>query len=78
MNINKKIFREVILKIIIIIILFILIMVESFRLGQKFYKIKNTVFENVKSEVKGTISRWEFKVKIITQNEEKRLVEKVF
>ena len=45
-------------------------MIQSFKIGEKFYKIKNTFSQKSKSIINATIGRWEFNAKIMVQNNE--------
>ncbi len=67
----KKEDKKLIIKLIIIILMF-LIVITSFNSGKKFYYLKSTFLENKKVECKGEIARWNFDVRIKTQDEEVR------
>ncbi len=62
----KKIF---LIKIVIVFLLFVMIFISSFKLGKKFYFLKNTLQNNMKVNAKATIMRWNFNVKFIVGKE---------
>ncbi|MCI8277608.1 MAG: hypothetical protein HFJ46_06860 [Clostridia bacterium] len=53
------------IRISILVILILIVVITSFKSGQKFYEIKNTNFDSVSTKVDSNIAKWKFKVKII-------------
>ena len=71
---NRK--KELLIKILILITLILLIIVTSFRTGQKFYLLKNTNFDDTVAEINSEVARWNFNVRIFYGNEVKNVNEK--
>ena len=61
--------RELRVRLLILIILLILVFITSFRTGTKFYLLKNTILENSSGKVESGVARWNFRAKIIVDNE---------
>lgn len=61
--------KELLIKILILIILLILVFITSFRTGTKFYLLKTTILENSTGNAKSEVARWNFRARIIMNNE---------
>lgn len=61
--------NELLIKILILILLLILVFITSFRTGSKFYILKNTLLENSEGVGESNIARWNFRARVIIENE---------
>ena len=61
---------------IIVAILVIMIVITSFRSGEKFFILQNTNLDSGNNSLETNIKRWEFNVRVMSDGKEVELIEK--
>ena len=61
---------------IIVAILVIMIVITSFRSGEKFFILQNTNLDSGNNSLETNIKRWEFNVRVMSNGKEVELIEK--